>query len=450
MSSISLARPLPPRFKPTANAEVARLEALHIVTDRNFDAEVSMPVGRIDVVPVSLPAVTAASVGDTSQPPAAPPQTGLDLHPDQSVASCSSSAFGVTGLVNLGNTCYINTIIQCFLSLPQIRNYYISDLFLQNLKPTGNFKKINALKYLHSHYLGFNPSDIFRDLAIAFCKLARTMWSPLPCETDVQTSLASFVNAISVCSNGKTKHNEIFISPASTLNVLMLSDFRGNLQHDAQEFASWLLVALHESEKPSPPSMLASLFRGTLTSSLNCSNKHCGYISVTPNEFSILTLHFPKGDGLYTLEYLLKNFVAQEPLTGDNIATCRNCGHQSASSKTLSILTAPLLLLVHLKRFHSDGRRRNNPVSFPLHGLRLPTADTATAATSTYDCVAISHHYGAHYTALAQRGARNSWFYFNDLATSAVPQEPPIHLRNTHAYLLFYIRRAPCISHLHL
>ena len=120
---------------------LARLEALHIVTNRNFDAEVSMPVGRVDVVPVSLPAVTAASVGDTSQPPAAPPQTGLDLHPDQSVANCSSSAFGVTGLVNLGNTCYINTIIQCFLSLPQIRNYYISDLFLQNLKPTGKTKR---------------------------------------------------------------------------------------------------------------------------------------------------------------------------------------------------------------------------------------------------------------------------------------------------------------------
>ena len=99
LSSILLARPLPPRFKPTANAntiaEVARLEALHIVTDRNFDAEVSMPVGRVDVVPVSLPAVTAASVGDTSQPPAASPQTGPYLHPDQSVANCSSSAFGV-------------------------------------------------------------------------------------------------------------------------------------------------------------------------------------------------------------------------------------------------------------------------------------------------------------------------------------------------------------------
>ena len=194
--------------------------------------------------------------------------------------------------------------------------------------------------------------------------------------------------------------------------------------------------------------MFASLFTATMTSSLHCANKHCGFISVKPNEYSILTLHFPKSDSLCTLEDLLQNFIAQEPLTGDNIADCQCCGQNSASSKTLAIATTPAVLLVHLKRFHSNGRRRNNPVSFPLQGLRFPTTDvaTATAATSSYDCVAISHHYGAHYAALAQRGPTNSWFYFNDIATSAVPRDPPINLRNTHAYLLFYVRQAPSIS----
>ena len=42
-------------------------------------------------------------------------------------------------------------------------------------------------------------------------------------------------------------------------------------------------------------------------------------------------------NGLCTLEDFLHNFVAQEPLTGDNIANCRFCGQKSASSKTLAI-----------------------------------------------------------------------------------------------------------------
>jgi hypothetical protein len=277
------------------------------------------------------------------------------------------------------------------------------------------------------------------------------MWSPSPCNTDVHTSLVSFVRTVGACGNGNNNFEFLYFrhrSPATENSHASqtTTDFRGTHQHDAQEFASWLLLALHDSEKPNPPSMLASLFTATMTSSLHCESKHCGFVSVTPNEFSILTLHFPMSDGLCTLEDLLHNFVAQEPLTGDNIANCRFCGQKSASSKTLAIASTPVVLLVHLKRFHSDGRRRNNPVSFPLEGLRLPTADTATSATSTYDCVAISNHHGAHYTTLAQRGTRNSWFFFNDIATSAVPQEQPINLQNTHAYLLCYIRRAPCIS----
>ena len=117
--------------------------------------------------------------------------------------------------------------------------------------------------------------------------------------------------------------------------------------------------------------MFASLFTATMTSSLHCANKHCGFVSVTPNEYSILTLHFPNSDGLCTLEDLLQNFVAQEPLIGNNVAYCRLCGQKSASSKALALATTPAVLLVHLKRFHSNGRRLNNAVSFPLQGLRL-------------------------------------------------------------------------------
>jgi ubiquitin C-terminal hydrolase len=110
--------------------------ALHIVTERNFSAE---HVSSLVVIPAALPAGTAAPTGNISFPHAAIP-SGRDIHQGQSVQGTSSFELGVTGLVNLGNTCYINTIIQCFLSLSPIRNYYISDLFLQNLRSTGNQK----------------------------------------------------------------------------------------------------------------------------------------------------------------------------------------------------------------------------------------------------------------------------------------------------------------------
>ena len=83
-------------------------------------------------------------------------------------------------------------------------------------------------------------------------------------------------------------------------------------------------------------------------------------------------------------------------------------------------------------------------MSFPLQGLVLPLAATAVAATvtGTYDCVAISGHYVGHYATLAQRGASNSWFFFNDSRVSAIPWSMNINVENPHAYLLFYVRRA--------
>ena len=123
------------------------------------------------------------------------------------------------------------------------------------------------------------------------------MWSPSPCNTDVQTSLVNFVRTVGACSNGNNNFEFLYFrhrSPATENSHASqtTTDFRGTHQHDAQEFASWLLLALHDSEKQNPPSMLASLFTATMTSSLHCESKHCGFVSVTPNEFSILTLHF--------------------------------------------------------------------------------------------------------------------------------------------------------------
>jgi len=52
-------------------------------------------------------------------PPPPPP-------PSPPIKPPNSPSLGVIGLTNWGNSCYINTIIQCFLSLPVFREYCVS------------------------------------------------------------------------------------------------------------------------------------------------------------------------------------------------------------------------------------------------------------------------------------------------------------------------------------
>lgn len=106
---------------------------------------------------------------------------------------------GVVGLRNLGNTCYMNSILQVLSNCPPLTEYFLNC----------------RLPIDYSHYC----------LALGYEKLAKDMWSQ--------------VN--SPCS----------VAPVDILHVMRTIHpaFRGFQQQDAQEFLRCLLDAMHEDLK---------------------------------------------------------------------------------------------------------------------------------------------------------------------------------------------------------
>uniref|UniRef100_A0A5K3ELA3 Ubiquitin carboxyl-terminal hydrolase n=2 Tax=Mesocestoides corti TaxID=53468 RepID=A0A5K3ELA3_MESCO len=190
----------------------------------------------------------------------------------------SSLPVGVCGLGNLGNTCFMNSAIQCISNVAPLRDYFLTDRFKED---------INAENKLGSG----------GEIAEAFAELIHQMW-------DENNRGRSCV----------PRSLKFYISKTAP-------QFAGYQQHDAQELMNFLLDFLNEDlnkvkQKPyievrdadgrpdevvaaeswsnfkkRNDSIVVDLFYGLLKSTVIC--PECNYVSVTFDPFGSLSLPLP-------------------------------------------------------------------------------------------------------------------------------------------------------------
>ncbi|KAL8682568.1 MAG: hypothetical protein Q9186_001421 [Xanthomendoza sp. 1 TL-2023] len=150
-----------------------------------------------------------------------------------------------------------------------------------------------------------------------------------------------------------------------------------------------------------------------------------------------------------TLNDCLDEFGKAEILSENDAWYCPRCKEHRRASKTFELWTAPDILVIHLKRFSSQGRLRDKldvTVDFPVEGLDLTqrVASQEDGKSPIYDLFAVDNHYGGlgggHYTAYAQNFYDKGWYDYNDSAVSRCRN--PQNVVSCAAYLLFYRRRS--------
>ncbi|XP_035789032.1 ubiquitin carboxyl-terminal hydrolase 2-like isoform X6 [Anopheles albimanus] len=329
---------------------------------------------------------------------------------------------GLCGLWNIGNTCFMNSIIQCLSHTRELTAFLRSQPSTE--RGTNKDHRILAeyTKLIKDVWSGTQRSVNPSELKYAFSSKHR-MYSG-SAQQDAQEFLRFFLDSLH-----------------GALNVAVKRDPLGDIDDDMNNRVKADLLWNWYSKAEN--SMIKDLFVGQLRSTLKCT--YCGTESTMFDPFWDLSLPLPSSNSRCKLENCLEMFIKEEILDGIDQPTCSKCNTRRKCTKSLTIERFPKYLVIHLKRF-SETRwsKLTNIIEFPTGDRELnlqPYASEDNLGPVNYSLYGISNHMGStaggHYIAVCKHPITKEWNEFNDNFVSETTERS---LVTSSAYVLFYER----------
>jgi len=339
----------------------------------------------------------------------------------------SSSRRCLTGLKNLGNTCYMNSILQCLANFQLVVDYATRrDCLLRDLNKTsktgGNvaIEFSQVLKNLTSgQFNSIQPTD-FKAVIGKYDREFRTFD-----QQDAHELLNKMIEWLHDDLNEVENADE-------SIKRLPEQKNEGVPEVEAAEKA-W------ETDKTVGKSFFKEIFYGQWRSILACP---CGWNSVKYESFFELALQLPPGNGKTSLRNCIENYLKTED---DVTYKCPKCNVNREMTKKFEIVRLPKIIIIQLVRFYNDGfsRKRQNAVDFELDNLNLGVYAKACQGKlnryQNYKLHSVCNHMGSmeggHYTAYCNVRGSGNWYKYDD---HEVVDIHPRDVVTPKAYILFY------------
>ena len=333
---------------------------------------------------------------------------------------------GLTGLANLGNTCFLNSTLQC------LSHTYELNMFLD--KKNDNFKeRMNRV-----------PESL---ILWEWDKLRKLMWS----------------------ENCVIQPGGFLQSVQRVARIKDLALFTGFLQNDAEEFLRFIIDCFHNSLKREVKMTISGnakteqdqtakacykmmqnmyrkeysefikLFYGIHVSTVT--SLESDYTNITPEPFFNLQVEI---GNTKTLEGCIRNYTHEEVLDHKIDVSEEGASKKlERGKKKIEFWNLPDILVITLKRFDKSGKKNKVFIDFPLENLNLSNYVIGyDRDTYKYDLYGICNHSGGtrggHYTSFI-KNANDKWYLFND--TNVIEMTDLNKIKSPQAYCFFYRKK---------